>query len=243
MNIGIGLVVFVIVNPMAQPCFATEVRGLARPTLGKREDTRRNGASLISWGVSSLVVDTLCNQALKGNVTVACFYFDFAAQEEQSPADILGSVLKQVVGGLDKVPERIVKAFQDRNQVIGGQRLALSEIVELLRDISFSRRTYVCIDGLDECPVGHRVKLLDSLNQILRGSPGVRIFLTGRPHIRGEVEKRLEERVATRFITPTKSDIIGFLREKLKEDTMPEAMDESLEEEIIQTIPKTVSEM
>ena len=28
------------VNLMVQPCFATEVRGLARPTLGKREDTR-----------------------------------------------------------------------------------------------------------------------------------------------------------------------------------------------------------
>ena len=27
------------VNLMVQLCFATEVRGLARPTLGKREDT------------------------------------------------------------------------------------------------------------------------------------------------------------------------------------------------------------
>ena len=28
------------VNLMVRPCFATEVRGLARPTLGKREKTR-----------------------------------------------------------------------------------------------------------------------------------------------------------------------------------------------------------
>ena len=27
-------------GPMVQPCFATEVQGSARPTLGKREDTR-----------------------------------------------------------------------------------------------------------------------------------------------------------------------------------------------------------
>ena len=40
-NIGIGSVVFVVVvDLMVQPCFVTEVRELARPTLGKREDTR-----------------------------------------------------------------------------------------------------------------------------------------------------------------------------------------------------------
>ena len=38
-NIGIGSVVFVVVvDLIVQPCFATEVRELARPTLGKRED-------------------------------------------------------------------------------------------------------------------------------------------------------------------------------------------------------------
>ena len=41
-NIGIGLVLLVGVDPIAQPCFAMEVPGLARPTLGKRKRyTRR----------------------------------------------------------------------------------------------------------------------------------------------------------------------------------------------------------
>ena len=198
---------------------------------------------LIGCDVSSLVIDKLCKQAVEENAAVACFYFDFAAQEEQSSAAILGSVLKQVVRGLDEVPERIVKAFRSREKVIGGQRLALSEIVESLQDISSSRCTFICIDALDECPAGHRVKLLDSLNQILQKAPGARIFLTGRPHILGEVERHLAGRAATRSITPTKDDIIIFLRAKLKEDTIPEAMDESLEDEIIKSIPETVSEM
>ena len=50
-------------------------------------------------------------KAVEGNAGVACFYFDFAAQ--QPPTTILRSVLKQVVGGLNEVPERIVKAFGD----------------------------------------------------------------------------------------------------------------------------------
>ena len=115
--------------------------------------------------------------------------------------------------------------------------------MELLQDISSSRRTFICIDALDECPEGHRVKFLDSLSQILQKAPGARIFLTGRPHIRGEVERHLAGRAATRYIAPTKDDITIFLRAKLREDTMPEAMDESLEEEIIKNIPETVSEM
>jgi len=189
---------------------------------------------LISCNVSSLVVDTLCEQAVKENAAVACFYFDFAAQEEQSPAAVLGSVLKQVVAGLEEVPERIIRVFRDREKVVSDQRLPLPEIVEFLQDISSSRCTFICIDALDECLSGHRVELLDLLNQILQESPGARLSMTGRQHILGEVEKHLGGRVATRSITPTKNDIT-FLRANLEEDTMPE--------EIIKNIPERVSEM
>ena len=198
---------------------------------------------LIGCDVSSLVVDELCKQAVEGNAAVACFYFDFADPEEQSPAVILGSVLKQAVGGLDKVPEGIVKAFRNRQKVVGGQWLSLEEIVEFLQEISSSHSTFICIDALDECPARHRMKLLGSLNQLLQNSPSAQILPTGRPHIRGEIDKHLPGRTATRAITPNKDDIIIFLRAKLKEDTIPDAMDESLAEEIIKNISETVSEM
>lgn len=190
------------------------------------------------------MVDALCDQAVGGQAAVACFYFGFASQRDQSPAAVLGSVLKQIVSGLDEVPEGIVKAFQVREKISGGgQRLALAEIVELLQDISSSRPTFVCIDALDECPSGNRTKLLNLLNQILQRSPGTRIFLTGRPYIRGEVENCLARKPAIRSITPTKNDIIRFLRAKLRKDTVPDAIDENLEDEIIQNIPHTFWEM
>ena len=156
---------------------------------------------------------------------------------------VLGSVLKQIIGGLDQVPEEIVKAFRDGGRVVGGPKLVLSEIMEFLQNITSSRPTFIFIDALDECQAGHRLKILDSFNQILQRSPGARLFLTGRPHIRSEVEKHLAGKAATRSITPAKNDIITFLRAKLGEDTMPDAMDESLEDEIIQNLPGAVSEM
>ena len=57
--------------------------------------------------VSSLVIDSLCDRARGQNAAVACFYFDFAAQKEQSPASVLGALLRQVVSGLKEVPEEI----------------------------------------------------------------------------------------------------------------------------------------
>lgn len=198
---------------------------------------------LISCDNSWLVIDTLCEHAMEGNAAVACFYFNFADQEQQSPAAVLGSVLKHIIGRLDKIPETIVQAFRRQKEVVGGQRLMLSEIENFLQDVTSSRPTFICIDALDECQAGHRAKLLDSLNRILKKSPEVRLFLTGRQHIRAEVERRLGERAASRSITPTKNDMITFLRAKLDDDEMPDAMEESLKEEIIQRLPETVSEM
>ena len=67
---------------------------------------------LTSGDTSSLVVDELCDMAGERNIAVSCFYIDFAAQEEQSPTSILGSLLKQIVGGLERIPDEISQAFQ-----------------------------------------------------------------------------------------------------------------------------------
>ena len=149
--------------------------------------------------------------------------------------------MKQVVGGLEEIPENIVEAFRDQGKVIGGRKLELDEIVQILQDISASQPTFICLDALDECMVEYRAKLLDSLKQILHKSRSTRIFLAGRLHIRDEVEKHLSGRVVVVSVTPTKDDIVRFLRAKLKEDATPDAMDRSLEEDIIKNIPESVS--
>jgi len=192
---------------------------------------------------SSLVIDRLCDWARGQNAVVACFYFDFAARKEQSPITVLSSLLKQIVGGLEKIPTKIIEAFRDLKKTTGGQRLGLGQVVDMLQDISSSRSTFICIDALDECMPEYRGKLLESLKQILSRSPSTRIFLAARSHIRDEVEKHLAGQIAVASITPTKADIIRFLRTKLKEDPTPDAMDKSLEEDIVKTIPEKVSEM
>ena len=198
---------------------------------------------LTGLSVSSLVVDRLGDQARRQNTAVTCFYLDFAARKEQSVACILGSLLRQVVGGMEKVPEEITQAFQEQKMVIGGRGPRLPDIVKMLQTITSSLRTFICIDAWDECVVAHRAKLLNSLKQILETSPNTRIFIIGRPHVRVEIEKRLAGRVISLSVGPSIDDIIEYLRLRLDEDETPDAMDSSLEAEILEKIPQNMSEM
>jgi len=192
---------------------------------------------------SSLVVDKLCCQARGQNTAVTCFYLDFAARKEHSATRILGSLVKQMISGMEKIPEEISKAFQEQKKVIGGCGPQLVDLVEMLQAIASPQPTFVCIDAFDECDGVQRVRVLDSLKQILERSPGTRIFVTGRPYILAEVEKRLAGRTTSIRICPTRGDIIGYLRLRLAEDETPDAMDASLEAEILEKIPENISEM
>jgi len=122
----------------------------------------KEGQVLTSSDVSSLVIDRLCDQARGHNATVACFYLDFAARKEQSPTNILGAVLKQVVRGLEEVPEEISLAYQGQKNAIGGRGPQLSDIVKMIQNTASEKPTFICIDGLDECVAGYQARLLDS---------------------------------------------------------------------------------
>ena len=188
-------------------------------------------------------MDKLGDRAGSQGITVAGFYFDYAAQKEQSPTNMLGAVLKQVMRGLGEVPEEIGRAYEDQEQVIGGRAPQLPDVVKMLQNTVSMKRTFICIDALDECMAKYRVKVLNSLDQILRSSPGTRMFVTGRPHIESEVGKRLSGRGTVIRITPQRHDIISYLHRRLEEDNTPDAMDGNLKTDIVRKISKDVSEM
>ena len=189
------------------------------------------------------MIDSLCDQAGEQNVAVTCFYFDFAAQQEQSSTSMLGTLLKQLVVGLGEVPEEIVQAYQNQKNSIGGRRPRHADIIKMLQIACSTKRTFICIDALDECVLEHRTKLLDSLKNILQKTLGTRIFVTGRPHIRPEITGRLAGRVTSLPISTKRDDIIKYLHSRLGEDPTPDAMNGGLEAEILKKIPEDVSDM
>ena len=218
-----------------------EIRASARHILGNTDEAPGRGGkgqALTSRDFSSLVIDTLCDQARGQNVAVACFYVGLAAQEERSSTSILGALLKQLVVGLKEIPEEMVGAYEEQKNFIGGRRPQHTDIVKMLQTATSKKRTFICIDALDECVPEHRAKLLDSLNEILQESPGTKIFVTGRPHIRPEIARHLAGRATSLSISTKRDDIIRYLRARLKDDTAPDAMDGSLEAEILKKIPE-----
>ena len=197
---------------------------------------------LIGWDNSSLVIDKLCDEAAVENIAVICFYFDFAARNEQSPVNMLGSLLRQLVSGLEEIPEVVVQSFRDQKKVIGGRGLQIPGVLKMFQTITATKRTFICVDALDECVPEHRTVVLESLRQVLRGSPNTRIFVTGRPHVRGEVVRKLDGTAGFVFIQPTEDDVIRFLREKLQKDATPNLMSSTLLESIMKNILEISSE-
>jgi len=192
---------------------------------------------------SSLVVDKLGDRTKGQNAAVICFYFDFAARKEQTATSMLGSLLKQVISGMERVPEDVSRALQEQKRAVSGRKPQLGDIVKMLQLITSSQPTFMVIDALDECTTVQRFRLFDSLKEILEKSPNARIFMTGRSHIRAEIERCLTGRVISVLVGPPKDDIIRFLRVRLREDETPDAMDETLEADILEKIPGSIPEM
>ena len=197
---------------------------------------------LTSCNVSSLVVDKLCDPARRQSIVVY-FYLHRASQEEQSLTDVLGSLMKQLVNGLDNIPREVLDVFREEKVGVGGRALRFAQIASLFQTITSSQRIIICVDGLDHCGARNRFKLLNSLRETLQKSPGTRLFLTGRANIRSEAEKQLGRAATVVSITSTEDDVISYLRARLNEDPAPDAMDSILKADILNRITQNVPNM
>ena len=220
--------------------FVMVIRGWGRLILGNTRYHGRDHRSLTTWDSSSLVIDHFYGSGQ--DITVAGLYCDYLDRKEQTTSNMLGAMLRQLVGS-GNIPEDIRKAFEDSKDHFGGVRPQVPQLVTMLKTVIGQRqRVVICIDALDESLAAHRDGLLRSLQVIIRELPNIRLFLTGRPFVSGEVKKYFPN-VDTISISPTEEDTKTFLRMKLDGDPEPEAMDHDLRDDIMEIIPKTISEM
>jgi len=232
------------IGSTVRPYFTTENRGWERPTSRKASlGGKQRRILLTSYDVSSLVVDTLCGRASEEKIAVACFYFDLPAQKEQSSTNVLGALLKQLVSGLEGIPQEVLKVYRRQKNLIGRRGPRLPELVKMLQTVSSSQCTFLCVDALDECAGRCQLDVLNSLQMVLQGSPSTRLFLTGKAHTLGMVKRCFHNGVTVTCIGPSGEDITQYLRARLDEDTTPNAMDRSLRAEILKIIPKNISEV
>jgi len=194
---------------------------------------------------SSLAIDNLCDKTAGGNVGVACLYCDYRDRGgDQMPADMIGSLLKQLVAGLPEVPGDINEAFQTAKRQLGGRAPQPRKIIDLFsRTLALYEQAFVFIDALDEIRVEHRAEFIRCLRRIVQGSPNIRLFITGRAHVRPELSRYLTESLPVISIHPKDEDFNLYLTKRLDTDPDPDAMDDDLRYEILTYLPRQFSGM
>ena len=120
---------------------------------------------------SSVVIDSLYDQAGDENIAVAGLYCDYLEQRRQTVNCVMGSILQQLVGR-GEVEEDLRKAFQEARKEFGGREPPLADLRGMLRNaIATIPRVPTCVYALDECLPKYLLELLKSLRDIIRKSP------------------------------------------------------------------------
>ena len=173
---------------------------------------------------------------------MACIYCDFHEHTSQSATSVIAALLKQLIAGVEPIPKEVGEAFEQAKGKVDGRALRVSEIhTMLINSVSSLRRGFICIDALDEFPTKHRPEFWDSLQHIIRKCPNIRLFITGRPHIREEVKRYFPGYPDLSSIKPTEEDIREYVTMRLRRDLESGAMDPELEADILTIIPEKIS--
>ena len=188
------------------------------------------------------MIDSLCDQTGEENIAVAAFYCDFLSQQEQTINNILGAILKQLVSR-GVIAKDLRDLFQKAKKEVGGRGPRLADLMGMLRTaIASQPRVFICIDALDECLPKCLPELLESLSDIIRDSPDTRMFLTGRPHVKEDIQGYFTRAVVIP-ISPNTGDIRNYLEMKLDRDAEPGAMSNDLRADIVRVILEKISDM
>ena len=188
------------------------------------------------------MIDDLCDEPCEEDIAIAMFYCDFRDQQEQTTIKIMGAILKQLVVR-EEVLEDVKERFQKAKKEVGGRGLRLPDMVQMLKQaVATLPQVFICIDALDECLPRHLLELLGSMKDILRESPRMQIFVTGRPQIGVEITRHFATSI-TVPISPKTHDIERYLENRLKMDTDHYAMSDGLRADILRIIPERISEM
>ena len=199
----------------------------------------------MSGEISSLVIDSLRKRTRGENMVILYLYCDYQTQKDQSAVNIIGSLLSQVALGASQIPSDVQRAFELGQR--GRHTLQLSDMLELLgKTVSSIERVYICLDAMDELLPQNRSELLRTLRQIIRDTPNIRLFLTGRPYIRGELDKYLTKRAYIIHIVADQGDIARYISRKMEDDEDdgdPDLMPDDLKHDILKTMLDKASEM
>ncbi|RPA91093.1 hypothetical protein L873DRAFT_1715454 [Choiromyces venosus 120613-1] len=191
--------------------------------------------------LNCLVMDHLYDRAREAEITVAGIYCDFREQQEQTTANVIGAIHKQLALKYQGILELVRREFL-MAKTESGRRPQLGDHVRMLKiAISSLSRVFLCFDALDEFTPKQLPELLVSLREIIWEIPSVRVFFTGRPHVE-ELVTRFFTKAIMIPISPNSNDIKKYVERKLEMDIELHAMNDTLRADVLRTIREKIAE-
>ena len=129
---------------------------------------------------SSTVVEHLRNTLDNQTTRTVCIYCSHNEQADQTPVNIIASMLKQIIQGGHPVHSSLSNLYKQYG--LRSTRPSLGEMSEIVRqEFGLYKQVFVILDALDECQEsnGHRSRLIEELQKL----PGVKMMITSRPHV------------------------------------------------------------
>jgi hypothetical protein len=178
------------------------------------------------------VIEKLREHVTQGSkIGLGYIYCDYRDQKEQTTENILGAILKQLLGLLLEIPGAVFELYTKRASE--EKSLSLTDGVDLLgiACAQFSK-VYICLDALDEL-----ADLRGFLKQLRHSPHFMQVFITSRHHVQATVQEYLTEG-QTIFIEAHKSDVQRFIQHEIggPNDIEPRAMDEELRKDILEKV-------
>jgi hypothetical protein len=188
---------------------------------------------------SSIVVDHLKSAFVGADkVGIICIYFEYSHREEQTVANLMGSVLQQLVQRRGVLDDDIKTKYDDYTSPSVEE--CYSFILTQIEDLN---SVYIVLDALDECSEDPRLKFLSKLKCLL---PKVNIFMTSRF---GTLVPRGFQQVKKLPIRVDEEDIRKYVKIRLEDETDMIRLGDFLEDDplletaIIQEVPKKAKGM
>lgn len=180
--------------------------------------------------MSAMVIRHLfeCSRIPGEQVAVSFLYFRYDLRDSQSSKALIGSLVRQLVNQVAKIPDFIERAFKTRfDHQYGSQ--SLQDMLQAAANC-FSR-VYFVIDGLDEGSASHAKDLISAIRSLKKG--GIKLFSTSR--FIPEIQEQFKEDPSIE-IRGSESDIRSYATGRITELPRCAQTSPTLQAEIVQAI-------
>ncbi|KAK0507966.1 hypothetical protein JMJ35_009855 [Cladonia borealis] len=186
---------------------------------------------------TSIVVDHL--ESIVAEVSISCVYFSYKDEAKQTPANLIASILQQILTKTKIVSDDIRALYEHHNP--NNTMPTVAELsVQLQAYVRNLEKFFIVIDALDECSVVTRNEFLNRMRDL---QPAVNLMITTRPAI--HIENGFPEAACVE-IRAKDTDIQSYCEEKFRSDRrliLTVQDDADLKDLVINTIAKNAQKM